>query len=186
MLSFAVLSSRGFISVVPLRIPAHGPVSRCLFGTEAPVLSKQAIEIQQNKQNQRALFVRHERLEERVFQKNRPPQSYWPTLACKTKKDDASSEGYGVVGHLKHLQCSSLYTSTNAPQYPKWRKSRLKKKLLLATDFCTYLFQESAVVPHRYSFCIFPRCLRLLSQKMIWSKRRLREVIEYKSQFTLN
>ena len=44
MLSFAVLSSRGFISVVPLRIPAHGPVSRCLFGTEAPVLSKQEIE----------------------------------------------------------------------------------------------------------------------------------------------
>ena len=127
MLSFAVLSSRGFISVVPLRIPAHGPVSRCLFGTEAPVLSKQAIEIQQNKQNQRALFVRHERLEERVFRKNRPPQSYWPTLACKTKKDDASSECYGVVGHLKHLQCSLLHTSTNAPQYPKWRKSRLKK-----------------------------------------------------------
>ena len=135
MLSFAVLSSRGFISVVPLRIPAHGPVSRCLFGTEAPVLSKQAIEIQQNKQNQRALFVRHERLEECVFQKNRPPQSYWPTLACKTKKDDASSEGYGVVGHLKHLQCSSLYTSTNTPQYPKWRKSRLKKKIVASYRF---------------------------------------------------
>ena len=43
MVSFAVLSWRGFISVAPLHIPADGPVSRFLFGTWAPVLSKQAI-----------------------------------------------------------------------------------------------------------------------------------------------